>query len=99
MPSGPGSRRVIGTLQASKGRSVLMVTVELLGSVLLMEPDTSLWTYIKRRPMLAAISRSKLTVVSHVFGDSRFGFSIRLLAAVMLLKSELFTSRFTSPGS
>src|SRR3982751_4063086 len=76
-----------------------MVTVELVGRVLLIAPETSLWTYITRTPILAASSRSKLAVVSHVSGDFKFGFRIRLLAAVMLLKSVLFGSRFTSPGS
>ena len=42
IPSGPGSRRVIGTLHALNGRSVLIVTVELLGTVLLIAPETSL---------------------------------------------------------
>src|SRR5882672_2892622 len=49
-------------------------------------------------PMFAAISRSKLVVVSQVLGSFSFGLSTRLLAALMLLKSVPFRSRFTSPG-
>ena len=64
-----------------------------------IESETSLYTYITRRLIFAASWRSQLAVVSHVFGDCRFGFRIWLLAAVMLLKSELFRLRFTSPGS
>ena len=46
-----------------------------------------------------ASMRSKLAVVSQMSGDLRSGFKIRLLAAVMLLKSVLLKLRFTSPGS
>src|SRR5689334_25075028 len=84
-------------LHASKGRSVLMVTRLLVE--LTIEPATVLYTYITRIPRLAASSRSKLAVDSQVSGDLRFGLRIRLLAAVMLLKSVLFRARFTSPGS
>src|SRR3954465_10650152 len=97
MPSGPGSRRVIGTLHASYGRSVLMVTR--LFVELTMDPATFLYTYMTRRPRLAAISRSKLAVDSQISGDLRAGVSTRLLPRVMLRKSGLFTAGFASPGS